>query len=142
MSSGNRSAQFAAAWRYGRCPNVRHDTIVVPATMSPVYKGAGAAEGSAQVGDDDMVAFFASPRITAGGGEHGTEVEWRYSYHVIPPGGPAADTVADPAPCVVDGGVVCAARSLHCRRLRYRIWRVTGSVLSSPATHCDVALRR
>jgi hypothetical protein len=26
------------------------------------------------------------------GGEHGTEVEWRYSYQVIPPGDPAADT--------------------------------------------------
>jgi len=29
------------------------------------------------------------------GGEHGTDVEWRYSYQVIPPGGPAADTPAD-----------------------------------------------
>ena len=26
------------------------------------------------------------------GGEYGAEVEWRYSYQVIPPGGAATDT--------------------------------------------------
>ena len=47
--------------------NVRHDTIVVPETMSPAQVRALAErKAQAQVGDDDMVAFFASPRITAG----------------------------------------------------------------------------
>jgi hypothetical protein len=48
--------------------------------------------GGAQVGDDDMVAFLHLHGSRPVGGEQGTEVEWRYSYQVIPPGGPAADT--------------------------------------------------
>ena len=40
----------------------------------------------------DMVAFLHLHGSRPVGGEHGTEVAWRYSYQVIPPGGPAADT--------------------------------------------------
>lgn len=47
--------------------NVRHDTIVVPDTMSPAQvRSLAEQKAQAQVGDDDIVVFFASPRITAG----------------------------------------------------------------------------
>ena len=73
--------------------NVRHDTIVVPERMSPAQVRALAErKAQAQVGDDGMVAFLHLHGSRPVGGEHGTEVEWRYSYQVIPPGGPAADT--------------------------------------------------
>ena len=73
--------------------NVRHDTIVVPETMSPAQVRALAErKAQAQVGDDDMVAFLHLHGSRPVGGEHGTEVEWRYSYQVIPPGGAVTDT--------------------------------------------------
>jgi hypothetical protein len=73
--------------------NVRHDTIVVPETMSPAQVRALAErKAQAQVGDHDMVPFLHLHGSRPVGGEHGTEVEWRYSYQVIPPDGPAADT--------------------------------------------------
>jgi hypothetical protein len=73
--------------------NVRHDTIVVPDTISPAQVRALAEQKArAQVGDDDIVAFLHIHGSRPVGGEHGTAVEWRYSYQVIPPGGPAADT--------------------------------------------------
>jgi hypothetical protein len=73
--------------------NVRHDTIVVPERMSPAQVRALAErKAQAQVGDKDMVAFLHLHGSRPVGGEHGTEVEWRYSYQVIPPAGPAADT--------------------------------------------------
>jgi hypothetical protein len=73
--------------------NVRHDTIVVPERMSPAQVRALAErKAQAQVADDDMVAFLHLHGSRRVGGEHGTEVEWRYSYQVIPHGGPAADT--------------------------------------------------
>ena len=71
----------------------RHDTIVVPETMSPAQVRALAErKAQAQVGDDGMVAFLHLHGSRPVGGEYGTEVEWRYSYQVIPPGGPATDT--------------------------------------------------
>ena len=74
--------------------NVRHDTIVVPETMSPAQVRALAQrKAQAQVGDDDGVAFLHLHGSGPVGGEYGTEVEWRYSYQVIPPGGAATDTV-------------------------------------------------
>jgi hypothetical protein len=73
--------------------NVRHDTIVVPERMSPAQVRALAErKAQAQVGENDMVAFLHLHGSRPVGGEHGTEVEWRYSYQVISPGGPAADT--------------------------------------------------
>ena len=73
--------------------NVRHDTIVVPETMSPAQvRPLAERKAQAQVGDDDMVAFLHLHGSRPVGGEHGTEVEWRYSYQVIPPASPAADT--------------------------------------------------
>ena len=69
--------------------NVRHDTIVVPERMSPAQVRALAErKAQAQVGDDDMVAFLHLHGSRPAGG---TEVEWRYSYQVLPPGA-ATDT--------------------------------------------------
>jgi hypothetical protein len=73
--------------------NVRRDTIVVPETMSPAQVRALAQrQAQAQVGDHDTVAFVHLHRSRPVSGEYGTEVEWRYSYQVIPPGGAATDT--------------------------------------------------
>ena len=73
--------------------NVRHDTIVVPGRMSPAQVRALAErKAHADVGDDDMVAFLHLHGSRQVGGEHGNAVEWRYSYQVMPPGSPAADT--------------------------------------------------
>jgi len=67
--------------------NVRHDTIVVPETMSPAQvRPLAERKAQAQVGDDDMVAFLHLHGSRPVGGEHGAEVEWRYSYQVMPPG--------------------------------------------------------
>jgi hypothetical protein len=49
----------------------------------------------AQVGDDDMVAFLHLHGSRPVGGEHGTEVEWRYSYQVIPLAAPLLIRPAD-----------------------------------------------
>jgi hypothetical protein len=73
--------------------NVRRDRIVVPESMSQAQVRALAMrEAQARVGDGDMVAFLHLHGSRPVGGEHGTEVEWRYSYQVIPRGGAATDT--------------------------------------------------
>ena len=73
--------------------NVRHDTIVVPERMSPAQVTALAQrQAQAQVGDDYQVAFLHLHGSRPVGGEHGTELEWRYSYQVIAPGGAATST--------------------------------------------------
>ena len=64
---GKRKPHMPQPGAMADASNVRHDTIVVPETMSPAQVRALAErKAQAQVGDDDMVAFFASPRITAG----------------------------------------------------------------------------
>jgi hypothetical protein len=73
--------------------NVRHDTIVVPDSMTLAQVRALAERtAQGQVGEDDMVAFLHLHGSRPVGGEHGTEVEWRYSYQVIPRGGATTDT--------------------------------------------------
>jgi hypothetical protein len=73
--------------------NVRHDTIVVPTRTSQAkVRALAERKAQTQVGDNEMVAFLHLHGSRPVGGEHGTEVEWRYSYQVIPPGGSAADT--------------------------------------------------
>jgi hypothetical protein len=93
VSSGNGSPHVPLPGAKADASNVRHDTIVVPETMSPAQVRA-LAERKAQalVGDDDRVAFLHLHGSRPVGGEYGTEVEWRYSYQVIPPGGAATDT--------------------------------------------------
>ena len=55
-------------------------------------KALAKRKAHAHVGDDNLVAFLHLHGSRPVGGEYGTEVEWRYSYQVIPPGGPATDT--------------------------------------------------
>ena len=72
--------------------NVRRDTIVVPETMSQSQvRELAQRKAQLKVGDDDAVAFLHLHGSRPVGGEHGTEVEWRYSYQVLPPGA-ATDT--------------------------------------------------
>jgi hypothetical protein len=92
---GKRKPHMPQPGAMADASNVRHDTIVVPETMSPAQVRALAErKAQAQVGDDGMVAFLHLHGSRPVGGEHGTEVEWRYSYQVIPSGGPAADTAS------------------------------------------------
>ena len=93
MSSGNGSPYLPHPGAMADASNVRHDTIVVPETMSlPQVKALAERKAQAQFGDDDTVAFVHLHGSRPVGGEHGTEVEWRYSYQAIAPNGPAADT--------------------------------------------------
>lgn len=70
--------------------NVRHATIVVPETMSSAQvRELAQRTAQARVGDDGTVAFLHVHGSRPLGREHGAEVEWRYSYQVIPPGSPA-----------------------------------------------------
>ena len=90
---GNGSAQPPQPGAMADASNVRHHTIVVPERMSPAQVRALAQrKAHAQVGDDNIVAFLHLHGSRPVGGEYGTEVEWRYSYQVIPPGGAATDT--------------------------------------------------
>jgi hypothetical protein len=71
--------------------NVRHDSIVVPEGMSPAQvRPLAQRKAQAQVGDDEVVTFLhlhGSPPVD-------TDVEWRYSYQVIPRDGVPANTPA------------------------------------------------
>jgi len=69
--------------------NVRHATIVVPETMSPdQVRALAQRKAQAQVGDDDAVGFL---HLHGSRPVGSIEVEWRYSYQVLPPG-TATDT--------------------------------------------------
>lgn len=100
-----RKPSLGAAWRgMADTSNVRHDTIVVPETMSPAdVRAVAERKAQAQVGVDAMAAFLYLHGSRSVGGEHGTEVEWRYSYQVIPPtqphdGGGSGSTNAERSP--------------------------------------------
>ena len=80
MSSGHGSPHLPQTGAMADASNVRHDTIEVPDTMSPAQVRAPAErKAQAQVGDDDMVAFLHLHGSRPVGGEHDTEVEWRYT---------------------------------------------------------------
>src|SRR6476620_1469858 len=81
---GKPKPSLAAAWRDGRYLEraARHPRGARDDEPGP-SKGVGAAEGLGSVADDDMVAFVHLHGSRPDGGEHGTEVEWRYSYQVI-----------------------------------------------------------
>jgi hypothetical protein len=69
---------------------VHHDTIVVPVRMSAAEVQALAQRKAiAQAGEDATVAFVHLHGSRPLGAE---EVEWRYSYQVIPPGDETTST--------------------------------------------------
>ncbi|MFN3006115.1 hypothetical protein [Mycolicibacterium wolinskyi] len=73
-------------------PGVHHDTIVVPETMpSDQVKALAEQKAQSSVGEDDRVFDIQLGTAHPVGGEHGTEVEWPYTYQVVPPGGSAAE---------------------------------------------------
>ena len=93
VSSGTEALNVPQPGAMADASNVRHDTIVVPETVSPAeVRALAQRKAQAQVGDDDTVAFLHLHGSRPVGGEHGSEVEWRYSYQVIAPGGAATDT--------------------------------------------------
>jgi len=93
VSSGNEALNVPQPDAMADASNVHRDRIVVPESTSPAQVSALAMrKAQAQVGDDDMVAFLHLHGSRPVGGECGTEVEWRYSYQVIPRGGAATDT--------------------------------------------------
>jgi hypothetical protein len=93
VSSGHGRPHLPQLGAMADGSNVRHDTIVVPEGMRPdQVRALAERKAQSQVGENDLVAFLHLHGSRPAGGEHGTEVEWRYSYQVIPPGGPAADT--------------------------------------------------
>ena len=70
---------------------MRHDTVTVPAGLSPVeVRALAERKAQSQVTGGDKIAFvhLHGSRPVAGS----SEVEWRYSYHVIPPEGTPDNT--------------------------------------------------
>jgi len=72
---------------------VRHDTVTVPAGLSPVeVRALAERKAQSQVTGDDMVAFVHLHGSRPVAGSSGSEVEWRYSYHVVPSEGTPDNT--------------------------------------------------
>jgi hypothetical protein len=62
-SPGNEALNLPQLGAMTDASNVRHATIVVSETMSPAQiRALAQRKAQAQVGDDDTVALFASPR--------------------------------------------------------------------------------
>jgi hypothetical protein len=73
-----------------RGSEVRHDTVTVPAGLSPVeVRAVAERKAQSQVTDGDVIAFVHLHGSRPVAGTSGSEVEWRYSYHVIPSDGTA-----------------------------------------------------
>jgi hypothetical protein len=69
-------------------PEVRHDKIIVPEHMHPNRIHALATQkAQAQVAAGDFVFDVQMGTGYPVGGEQGTDMEWSYSYQVVPPGG-------------------------------------------------------
>jgi hypothetical protein len=69
---------------------VRHDTVTVPAGLSPVeVRAVAERKAQSQVSGGDVIAFVHLHGSRPVAGSSGSEVEWRYSYHVIPSDGTA-----------------------------------------------------
>ncbi len=93
VSSGSDARNVPQPDAMADASNVRRDRIVVPeGTSQAQVRALAMRRAEAQVGDDNTVAFLHLHGSQPVGGEHGTEVEWRYSYQVIPRGGAATDT--------------------------------------------------
>jgi hypothetical protein len=87
----NKSPHLPQAGAMPDASNVRHDSIVVPEGMSPAQvRPLAQRKAQAQVGDDEVVTFLHLHRSRP----VDTDVEWRYSYQVIPRDGVPANTPA------------------------------------------------
>jgi hypothetical protein len=76
-------------------PDVKYDTIVVPEQMlNHPAQAQRLAEQKAKslVGPDEWIAFVHLGTAYPVGGEDATEVEWGFTYRVVPPSGAASDT--------------------------------------------------
>jgi hypothetical protein len=78
------SAQLAAAWHYGRCLGraARHHRGAREDESGP-STGAGRLKLKSATKTWSPFLHLDGSRLVSGG--YGTEVEWRYSYQVIPP---------------------------------------------------------
>ena len=66
---------------------VRHDTVTVQAGVSPAEVTALAErKARSQVGSGERISFVHLHGSRPAPGSAGSEVEWRYSYHVSPSG--------------------------------------------------------
>ena len=76
----------------GNASEVRRDTVTVPAGMSPAEVEALAEQkAQSQVGSGERISFVHLHGSRPAPGSSGSEVEWRYSYHVIPSDGTAEE---------------------------------------------------
>jgi hypothetical protein len=76
-------------------PDVKYDTIVVPEQMlNHPAQAQRLAEQKAKslVGPDECLVFVHLGTAYPVGGEDATEVEWGFTYRVVPPGGGASAT--------------------------------------------------
>ena len=69
----------------GNASEVRHDTVTVPAGVSPAeVKAIAERKAQSQASRGERISFVHLHGSRAAPGSSGDEVEWRYSYHVIP----------------------------------------------------------
>ena len=69
---------------------VRHDTITVPTGVSPAEaKALAERKAQSQVTGGERISFVHLHGSRPATGSSGSEIEWRYSYHVIPSDGTA-----------------------------------------------------
>ena len=76
----------------GNASEVRHDTITVPAGVSPAEaKALAERKAQSQVSGGERISFVHLHGSRPAPGSSGSEMEWRYSYHVIPSDGTAGE---------------------------------------------------
>jgi len=76
----------------GNASEVRRDTVTVPAGMSPAdVKALAERKAQSQVSSGERISFVHLHGSRPAPGSSGAELEWRYSYHVIPSDGTAEE---------------------------------------------------
>jgi hypothetical protein len=76
----------------GNASEVRHDTLTVPAGVSPAeVKALAERKAQSQVSSGERISFVHLHGSRPAAGSSGSEMEWRYSYHVIPSAGTAEE---------------------------------------------------
>jgi hypothetical protein len=76
----------------GRASEVRHDTITVKAGASPAeVKALAEQKAQSQVNSGERISFVHLHGSRPAPGSSGSEIEWRYSYHVTRSDGTAEE---------------------------------------------------